>query len=66
MLIGLKAPLKAGHKLPFAVTVRFSDGSTQVLRILAQIKPLDSTNNPSPSLAQPEAQSTATMHEHHH
>jgi copper(I)-binding protein len=66
MLLGLKAPLKAGHKLPFAVTVKFADGSTQVLRILAQIKPLDTTSNPAPTQAQPEAQPTANMHEHHH
>jgi copper(I)-binding protein len=45
MLIGLKKPLKAGRKLPFAVTVKFADGRTAVIRALAVIKPLDATNN---------------------
>lgn len=64
MLIGLKAPLKAGRKLPFAVTVKFANGQTKVLRILAQIKPLETTNNAAQTQAQPEAQ--MQMHEHHH
>ena len=41
MLIGLKNPLKAGHKLPFSITVRFADGKTEVIRHLAVIKPLE-------------------------
>ena len=44
MLIGLTKPLKAGRKLPFAVTVKFADGRTAVIRALAVIKPLDATN----------------------
>lgn len=51
MLIGLKNPLKAGRKLPFALTVKFADGSTTILRVLAVIKPLETTSE---------------GHEHHH
>ncbi len=51
MLIGLRKPLKAGRKLPFALTVKFADGHTKLLRVLAVIKPLDTTND--------------TGHEHH-
>lgn len=67
MLIGLKAPLQAGRKLPFAVTVKFADGKTKVLRILAQIKPLDTTSNAGQMQMQPAAKTEAAMqHEHHH
>lgn len=52
MLIGLRKPLKAGHKLPFALTVKFADGHTSVIRVLAVIKPLETTG--------------AEGHEHHH
>ncbi|OIR08603.1 hypothetical protein GALL_93970 [mine drainage metagenome] len=52
MLIGLKNPLKVGHKLPFALTVKFADGHTSVIRVLAVIKPLETTGNEG--------------HEHHH
>lgn len=52
MLIGLKKPLKAGHKLPFALTVKFADGHTSVIRVLAVIKPLETAANEG--------------HEHHH
>jgi periplasmic copper chaperone A len=52
MLIGLKSPLKAGHKLPFALTVKFADGHTSVIRVLAVIKPLETTGDEG--------------HEHHH
>ena len=41
MLLGLKKPLVAGRKLPFALTVKFADGHTSVIRALAVIKPLD-------------------------
>jgi copper(I)-binding protein len=52
MLIGLKNPLKAGHKLPFALTVKFADGHTSIIRVLAVIKPLETTSDEG--------------HEHHH
>lgn len=52
MLIGLKNPLKAGHKLPFALTVKSADGKTTVIRVLAVIKPLGATGHEG--------------HEHHH
>jgi periplasmic copper chaperone A len=45
MLIGLKKPLKAGHKLPYALTVKFADGKTVVLKELAVIKPLETTGD---------------------
>lgn len=45
MLIGLKNPLIAGRKLPFALTVKFADGSTTILRVLAVIKPLETTSD---------------------
>ncbi|MDO9010394.1 MAG: copper chaperone PCu(A)C [Gallionella sp.] len=68
MLIGLREPLKAGRKLPCAVTVKFADGSTKVLRILAQIKPLETPSiaaQPQP-VAQAAAQPATQQHEHHH
>ncbi len=64
MMIGLKNPLKAGRKLPFALTVKFADGKTATVIGLAAIKPLD---EPSPEdhmqmmQMQPEMQ-----HDHHH
>ncbi len=67
MLLGLKNPLKAGRKLPFAVTVKFADGRTTIIRALAVIKPLQTTGDEGhmhmqmQSAAQPEMQ-----HEHHH
>jgi copper(I)-binding protein len=67
MLLGLKNPLKAGRKLPFAVSVKFADGRTSVIRVLAQIKPLDTSGEAGQMhmqmqpAAQPEMQ-----HEHHH
>lgn len=45
MLIGLKNPLKAGRKLPFALTVKFADGRTSIVRVLAVIKPLETTGH---------------------
>lgn len=52
MLVGLKKPLKAGRKLPFALTVKFADGHTTLIRVLAAIKPLDTAGDQE--------------HEHHH
>jgi copper(I)-binding protein len=67
MLIGLKNPLKAGRKLPFAITVKFADGKTSVIRILAVIKPLETTGNAGQMQMQPAPQPEAAMqHEHHH
>ena len=45
MLIGLRKPLKAGHKLPYALTVKLADGKTIVLKELAVIKPLETTSD---------------------
>jgi len=66
MLLGLKAPLKAGHKLPFALTVKFADGHTTVLKLLAQIKPLDTASNAVQTQPQTDAQTEEHQHEHHH
>lgn len=41
MLLGLKKPLIAGKKLPFALTVKFADGKKAIIRVLAVIKPLE-------------------------
>jgi len=69
MLIGLKNPLKAGHKLPFAITVKFADGKTSVIRVLAVIKPLQTTGDATQMhmQMQPAVQPEAPMqHEHQH
>jgi copper(I)-binding protein len=56
MLIGLKSPLRAGHKLPFALTVQFPNGRTAIIRELALIKPLEPATKPE----------AAQQHEHQH
>lgn len=43
MLLGLKKPLIAGRKLPFALTVKFANGKKAIIRALAVIKPLETT-----------------------
>ena len=52
MLIGLKKPLKAGEKVPFALTIKFANGSKTMVKAEALVKPLETTNNQG--------------HEHHH
>ncbi|MBI4809477.1 MAG: copper chaperone PCu(A)C [Nitrosomonadales bacterium] len=52
MLIGLKKPLKAGDSVPFALTIKFADGSKATVKSQALVKPLETTNNQG--------------HEHHH
>ena len=64
MLIGLKGPLKAGRKLPFALTVKFADGKTKVIPVLAVIKPLETASNPE--MMQMNMQPEGDQHEHHH
>jgi len=70
MLIGLKNPLKAGRKLPFAITVKFADGKTSVIRILAAIKPLETTGDAGQMqmqpATQPATQPEAAMQHHEH
>lgn len=56
MLIGLRQPLKAGRKLPFALNVKFADGSTTIVRVLAAIKPLETASD----------EGHEHQHEHHH
>lgn len=43
MLLGLKKPLIAGRKLPFALTVKFANGKKTIIRALAVVKPLETT-----------------------
>ena len=45
MLIGLRKPLTVGHKLPFALTVKFADGKTTLVRVLAEVRPLETTSD---------------------
>jgi len=52
MLIGLKKSLKAGEKVPFALTIKFANGSKTTVKAEALVKPLETTNNQG--------------HEHHH
>jgi periplasmic copper chaperone A len=68
MLIGLKNPLKAGRKLPFALTVKFADGKTSVIRVLAVIKPMDTASNDGhmQMQMQPASQPEAAMQQHEH
>ena len=51
MLLNLKAPLKAGGKMPFTVTVQFADKHKVTVKTKAEVKPLDSGHD---------------EHEHHH
>jgi len=74
MLIGLRKPLRVGHKLPFALTVKLADGHTKLLRLLAVVKPLDTTSNAGhmqmqmepASQPQPEMQMKMQEPEHQH
>jgi copper(I)-binding protein len=72
MLIGLKNPLKAGRKLPLAIEVKFANGKTKIIRILATIKPLDTTENTGQMQMQPQmhmqpaTQPEAAMPQHEH
>jgi len=52
MLIGLRNPLVAGRKLPFALRVKMPDGKVVIVRALAEIKPLEMSNEEE--------------HQHHH
>ena len=38
MLIGLKAPLKAGDKVPLSLTLRDAKGKTQALEVSAEVR----------------------------
>jgi len=47
MLIELKAPLKAGEKIPLTLTIRLSNNRTVKVEAKAEVKPLTSTKAPS-------------------
>ena len=64
MVIGLKNPLKAGRKLPFALTVKFADGKTAVITALAVIKPLETPSDAGQMHM--DMQPEGGQHEHHH
>ncbi len=56
MLMGLKAPLKAGDKVPLTLNVSLADKSKVSIQVIAEVKPLsgmDMTGHDD-------------MHEHHH
>ncbi len=40
MLIGLKAPLKAGDNIPLTLTIKLSDKTTVKVEVKAEVKPL--------------------------
>jgi len=64
----LKAPLKAGRKLPFALTVKFADGKNNYPQVLAVIKPMDTASSDGQMQMQmkPAPQPEAAMHQHEH
>lgn len=41
MLVGLKAPLSAGSRIPLTLTVRLFDGKLHQLEAAAEVRPLD-------------------------
>jgi periplasmic copper chaperone A len=47
MLVGLKAPLKAGEKIPLTLTIKVADNRTVKVDAVAEVKPLTATNAPS-------------------
>ena len=60
MLIGLRKPLQAGRKLPFALTVKFADGKTAVIQATLSPKVVFAADH------QPSAEDYAKMHERAH
>ncbi len=67
MLIGLKKPLKAGRKLPLAIEVKLANGKTKTIRILAAIKPLDTTDAGHMKMQmKPESKPEEAMKQHEH
>jgi copper(I)-binding protein len=47
MLVGLKAPLKAGEKIPLTLTIKLSNNSTVKVDAVAEVRPLTATKDPS-------------------
>ena len=41
MLVGLKAPLSAGSRIPLTLTVRLFDGKLRQVKVEAEVRPLD-------------------------
>lgn len=52
MLVGLKAPLKAGENIPLTLTVKVANKRTVKVEVRAEVQPLTATKD--------------TMHEHEH
>ncbi len=40
MLVGLKRPLKAGERVSLSLTVEFADKHTEVIKVVAPVKPM--------------------------
>jgi hypothetical protein len=47
MLVGLKAPLKAGEKIPLTLTIKVANNRTVKVEAKAEVKPLTATKAPS-------------------
>lgn len=47
MLVGLKAPLNAGKKIPLTLTIKLTDNRTVKVEAVAEVKPLTATKAPS-------------------
>jgi len=47
MLVGLKAPLKAGEKIPLTLTIRLADNRTVKVDAVAEVRPLTATKAPA-------------------
>lgn len=58
MLLGLKAPLKAGDALPLTLSVRLADKRIVKVEVKAEVKPLTE--------ARAASQDAGHMHHHHH
>lgn len=58
MLLGLKAPLKAGDTVPLTLSVRQADKRVVKVEVKAEVKPLTE--------ARPAPQDAAHMHHNHH
>ena len=56
MLVGLKAPLKAGENIPLTLTIKVANNRTVKVEAKAEVKPLTATK----------AATQEDEHEHHH
>jgi copper(I)-binding protein len=47
MLVGLKAPLKAGEKIPLTLTIKLAENRMVKVSAVAEVRPLTATKVPS-------------------